>query len=52
MDLSTNIKFKHIIAQEDQANNIKAINHGKKQGNMLERKIKQEHTRKSNKAYY
>ena len=29
MDLSTNIKFRHNIAQEGQANNIKAINYGK-----------------------
>ena len=28
MDLSTNIKFRHILAQEGQANNIKVINNG------------------------
>ena len=27
VDLSTNIKFRHILAQEGYANNIKAINH-------------------------
>ena len=49
MDLSTNTKFRHIVAQEGQANIIKALKHGKKQGDMLEKlqnmlgnKIKQE----------
>ena len=31
MDLSTNMKSRHILAQEDKANNIKVVNHGKKQ---------------------
>ena len=41
-DLSTNMVFTHFLAQESYANIIKAIKHGKKQGDMLGSKIKQE----------
>jgi len=37
MDLSTNTIFRHILAQEDKANIIKALKHDKKQVDMLEK---------------
>ena len=57
MDLSINTIFKHILAQEGQANIIKAIKHDRKQGdmlgklqNILESNIKQGYVMESNKA--
>ena len=35
MNLSTNMEFRHILSQEGYANTIKALKHGKKQGDML-----------------
>ena len=35
IDLIKNIKSRHILAQEGQGNNIKAINHGKKKVDMI-----------------
>ena len=63
MDLNRNTVFRHILAQEGQANIIKAIKHGKKQvdmlgklQNMLGSKIKQEiyngKLNKKKKIYY
>ena len=56
VDVSTNIKFRHILAQEGQANDIKVINHGisketcqKNNKDMLGSKNK---AWKSNKAFY
>ena len=52
MDLSTNTIFMHILAQEGQANIIKAVNHGKKQGDMLAKLIKHARKQEKEKIYY
>ena len=48
MDLSTNTKFRHILAQKGQPNNIKVVKHGKKQGDIARKAIR--HARKQDKA--
>ena len=52
MDLSTNTIFRHILAQEGQTNIIKAIKHGKKQGDMLKKAIKHARKQDKTKIYY
>jgi len=48
MARSTNKKFRHIIAQEGQANSIKIIKHVKKASRHARKTIK--HVKKQNKA--